>query len=83
MAVLEFELRKAYETIKSLRGSLTEAATGEYRKSENFRHKNIFVHLQKLILQKYMYTTCCINVNMVLRTGLFLINIQYVNRVVL
>ena len=29
MAVLEFELRKAYETIKSLRGSLTEAATGE------------------------------------------------------
>ena len=28
VAVLEFELRKAYETIKSLRGSLTEAATG-------------------------------------------------------
>lgn len=25
VAVLEFELRKAYETIKSLRGSLTEA----------------------------------------------------------
>ena len=29
VAVLEFELRKAYETIKSLRGSLTEAATGK------------------------------------------------------
>ena len=29
VAVLEFELRKAYDTIKSLRGSLTEA-TGEY-----------------------------------------------------
>jgi len=29
VAVLEFELRKAYDTIKSLRGSLTEAtATG-------------------------------------------------------
>lgn len=28
VAVLEFELRKAYDTIKSLRGSLTEA-TGE------------------------------------------------------
>ena len=35
VAVLEFELRKAYETIKSLRGSLTEAATGVHRKSEN------------------------------------------------
>lgn len=31
VAVLEFELRKAYETIKSLRGSLTEA-TGKYLK---------------------------------------------------
>ena len=30
VAVLEFELRKAYDTIKSLRGSLTEA-TGEGR----------------------------------------------------
>jgi hypothetical protein len=37
VAVLEFELRKAYETIKSLRGSLTEAATGVYHKSGNFR----------------------------------------------
>ena len=27
-AVLEFELRKAYETIKSLRSSLTEASGG-------------------------------------------------------
>ena len=30
VAVLEFELRRAYETIKSLRGSLTDAA-GKYR----------------------------------------------------
>jgi hypothetical protein len=36
VAVLEFELRKAYETIKSLRGSLTEAATGEYCKIWKF-----------------------------------------------
>ena len=28
VAVLEFELRKAYDTIKSLRGSLTEATGG-------------------------------------------------------
>lgn len=30
VAVLEFELRKAYDNIKSLRGSLTEA-TGKWR----------------------------------------------------
>ena len=30
VAVLEFELRKAYDTIKSLRGSLTEA-TGMFQ----------------------------------------------------
>ena len=29
VAVLEFELRKAYDTIKSLRGSLTEATGKE------------------------------------------------------
>ena len=43
VAVLEFELRKAYETIKSLRGSLTEAATGVYCKSEKFCCKSIFI----------------------------------------
>lgn len=34
VAVLEFELRKAYDTIKSLRGSLTEATGKEVQSFE-------------------------------------------------
>ena len=43
VAVLEFELRKAYDTIKSLRGSLTEA-TGESGRAR-LNHNTIFVNM--------------------------------------
>lgn len=41
VAVLEFELRKAHETIKALRGSLTEATETETPASESSHGENI------------------------------------------
>lgn len=55
VAVLEFELRKAYDTIKSLRGSLTEA-TGKWRNLNYVvvvspKHINILLFFEE-------YSTC-------------------------
>jgi hypothetical protein len=51
ISVLEFELRKAHETIKALRGSLTEA-TG---KSDEFQM------LSKTILKFVTSDACCVH----------------------